>query len=41
MFCISFVVITGAALLSFSLSFDDFIITNLNAGTATTFPMHV
>jgi spermidine/putrescine transport system permease protein len=33
--------ILGAALLSFSLSFDDFIITNLNAGTATTFPMYV
>ena len=25
----------------FSLSFDDFIITNLNAGTTTTFPMYV
>jgi spermidine/putrescine transport system permease protein len=33
--------ILGAALLSFSLSFDDFIITNLNAGTTTTFPMYV
>jgi spermidine/putrescine transport system permease protein len=33
--------ILGAALLSFSLSFDDFIITNLNAGNATTFPMYV
>lgn len=33
--------ILGAALLSFSLSFDDFIITNLNAGTETTFPMFV
>ena len=33
--------ILGAALLSFSLSFDDFIITNLNAGTETTFPMYV
>ena len=33
--------IVGAALLSFSLSFDDFIITNLNAGTETTFPMYV
>ena len=31
----------GAALLSFSLSFDDFIITNLNAGNTTTFPMYV
>ena len=33
--------ILGAALLSFSLSFDDFIITNLNAGTTTTFPIFV
>ena len=33
--------IVAAALLSFSLSFDDFIITNLNAGTTTTFPMYV
>jgi len=33
--------ILGAALLSFSLSFDDFIITNLNAGQTTTFPMYV
>lgn len=33
--------IMGAALLSFSLSFDDFIITNLNAGQTTTFPMFV
>ena len=33
--------ILGAALLSFSLSFDDFIITNLSAGNATTFPMFV
>ncbi len=33
--------IMGAALLSFSLSFDDFIITNLNAGNTTTFPMYV
>ena len=33
--------IMGAALLSFSLSFDDFIVTNLNAGTTTTFPMYV
>ena len=33
--------ILGAALLSFSLSFDDFIITNLNAGQTTTFPMFV
>ena len=33
--------ILGAALLSFSLSFDDFIITNLNAGNTTTFPIYV
>ena len=33
--------IVGAALLSFSLSFDDFIITNLNSGNTTTFPMYV
>jgi spermidine/putrescine transport system permease protein len=33
--------ILSAALLSFSLSFDDFIITNLNAGQAQTFPMFV
>ena len=33
--------ILGAALLSFSLSFDDFIITNLNSGSETTFPMYV
>ncbi|MFN8194807.1 MAG: ABC transporter permease [Nocardioidaceae bacterium] len=33
--------IAGAALLAFSLSFDDFIITNLNAGQTTTFPMYV
>jgi spermidine/putrescine transport system permease protein len=33
--------ILGAALLAFSLSFDDFIITNLNAGQSTTFPMYV
>ena len=33
--------ILAAALLSFSLSFDDFIITNLNAGQTTTFPMFV
>jgi spermidine/putrescine transport system permease protein len=33
--------ILGAALLSFSWSFDDFIITNLNAGNTTTFPMYV
>jgi spermidine/putrescine transport system permease protein len=33
--------IMAAALLSFSLSFDDFIVTNLNAGQTTTFPMYV
>ncbi|GAA2116346.1 ABC transporter permease [Nocardioides bigeumensis] len=33
--------IVAAALLSFSLSFDDFIITNLNSGQAVTFPMYV
>jgi len=33
--------ILGAALLAFSLSFDDFIVTNLNAGQSTTFPMYV
>jgi spermidine/putrescine transport system permease protein len=33
--------ILAAALLAFSLSFDDFIITNFNAGTMTTFPMYV
>jgi spermidine/putrescine transport system permease protein len=33
--------ILAAALLSFSLSFDDFIITNLNAGQVVTFPMFV
>jgi len=33
--------IIGAALLSFSLSFDDFIITNLNSGQDVTFPMFV
>lgn len=33
--------ILGAALLSFSLSFDDFIITNLNSGQTVTFPMFV
>ncbi len=33
--------ILGAALLAFSLSFDDFIITNLVAGQTTTFPMYV
>ncbi|EEP73464.1 ABC polyamine transporter integral membrane protein [Micromonospora sp. ATCC 39149] len=33
--------IVAAALLAFSLSFDDFIITNFNAGTTITFPMYV
>lgn len=33
--------IAAAALLSFSLSFDDFIITNFNSGTVNTFPEYV
>ena len=33
--------IIGAALLSFALSFDDFIITAFNSGTATTFPKFI
>ena len=33
--------ILGAALLAFSLSFDDFIITNFNPGNTITFPMYV
>jgi spermidine/putrescine transport system permease protein len=33
--------IMAAALLSFALSFDDFIITNFNAGPAMTFPRFV
>jgi spermidine/putrescine transport system permease protein len=33
--------IFGAALLAFSLSFDDFIITNFNRGSETTFPVQV
>lgn len=33
--------IAGAALLSFSLSFDDFIITNFNSGNVNTFPKFV
>jgi spermidine/putrescine transport system permease protein len=33
--------IAGAALLAFSLSVDDFIITNFNSGTLTTFPKFV
>lgn len=33
--------VAGAALLSFSLSFDDFIITNFNSGTVATFPKFV
>ncbi|MCG2802604.1 MAG: ABC transporter permease [Cellulomonas sp.] len=33
--------IAAAALLSFSLSFDDFIITNFNSGSFTTFPKFV
>lgn len=33
--------IVSAALLSFALSFDDFIITNFNSGSSVTFPMFV
>ena len=33
--------VAGAALLAFSLSFDDFIITNFNSGTTITFPLFV
>ena len=33
--------IVAAALLSFALSFDDFIITNFNSGTTTTFPKFI
>jgi len=33
--------ILAAALLAFSLSFDDFIITNFNSGTVNTFPKFV
>ena len=33
--------IAGGALLAFSLSFDDFIITNFNSGTTMTFPLYV
>ena len=33
--------IAGAALLAFSLSFDDFMITNFNSGTLTTFPKFI
>lgn len=33
--------IAAAALLAFSLSFDDFIITNFNSGTVNTFPKFV
>jgi len=33
--------ILSAALLAFALSFDDFIITNLNSGQTVTFPMYV
>ena len=31
----------AAALLAFSLSFDDFIITNFNSGNVTTFPKFI
>jgi spermidine/putrescine transport system permease protein len=33
--------IVGASLLAFSLSFDDFIVTNFNSGSTITFPMYV
>jgi spermidine/putrescine transport system permease protein len=33
--------VVGAAMLSFSLSFDDFIVTNFNSGSEVTFPMFV
>ena len=33
--------VMGAAMLSFSLSFDDFIVTNFNSGSEVTFPMFV
>ncbi|MCZ9337919.1 ABC transporter permease subunit, partial [Streptomyces sp. TRM76130] len=33
--------IAAGALLAFALSFDDFVITNFNAGSAVTFPMFV
>ena len=33
--------ILGAALLGFSLSFDDFIISYFNAGTLVTFPIYI
>jgi spermidine/putrescine transport system permease protein len=33
--------IVAAALLAFALSFDDFIITNFNAGSVITFPRYV
>jgi spermidine/putrescine transport system permease protein len=33
--------IVAAALLAFSLSFDDFVITNFTSGTTVTFPMYV
>jgi spermidine/putrescine transport system permease protein len=33
--------IAAASLLAFSLSFDDFVITNFNSGTMTTFPKFV
>jgi spermidine/putrescine transport system permease protein len=33
--------IVAAALLSFALSFDDFIITNFNSGTTSTFPKYI
>lgn len=40
-FPLAFPGILAAALLAFALSFDDFIITNFNAGNQVTFPMYV
>jgi len=40
-FPLAFPGILAAALLSFSLSFDDFIVTNFNHGNTITFPMYV
>jgi spermidine/putrescine transport system permease protein len=33
--------VAAGALLAFSLSFDDFVVSNFTAGTTTTFPMYV
>ncbi|HET7325698.1 MAG TPA: hypothetical protein VFJ14_00275 [Nocardioidaceae bacterium] len=40
-FPLAFPGIMAAALLAFALSFDDFIVTNFNAGNDVTFPMFV